>query len=92
MRLLKLDAWRRAKVYKTERRDLRDIRVKMRRSARFRTPFAADSPNPAIRQIWVSALAKSYKLSWAPELGALALNGETLPALIERLSRSHLES
>ena len=49
-------------------------------------------PNAPVRQIWVSALAKSYKLSWAPELGAFALNGETLPALIERLARSHLTS
>lgn len=50
------------------------------------------SPNAPVRQIWVSALAKSYKLSWAPELGAFAINGETLPALLERLARSHLAS
>jgi len=50
------------------------------------------SPNAPVRQIWVSALAKSYKLSWVPELGAFAINGETLPVLLERLARSHLES
>src|SRR6058998_1146737 len=50
------------------------------------------SPNAPVRQIWVSALARSYKLSWAPELGSFALNGETLPVLIERLARSHLTS
>ncbi len=50
------------------------------------------SPNAPVRQIWVSALAKSYKLSWAPELGAFAINGETLPALLDRLARSHLGS
>ena len=48
------------------------------------------SPNAPVRQIWVSALAKSYKLSWAPEVGAFSLNGETLAALVERLARSHL--
>ena len=26
------------------------------------------SPNAPVRQIWVSAMARSYKLSWAPEL------------------------
>ena|ERR1700736_875033 len=50
------------------------------------------SPNAPVRQIWVSALAKSYKLSWAPELGAFAINGETLPTLLDRLARSHLGS
>src|SRR5947199_2197826 len=49
------------------------------------------SPNAPVRQIWVSALARSYKLSWTPELGGFALNGETLAALIERLARSHLQ-
>src|SRR5919205_4059560 len=49
------------------------------------------SPNAPVRQIWVSAMARSYKLSWAPELGAFALNGETLPQLLERLTRTFLE-
>src|SRR5712692_2383159 len=49
------------------------------------------SPNAPVRQIWVSALARSYKLSWAPDLGAFAINGETLPALLDRLAHSHLE-
>src|SRR5438094_6304425 len=48
------------------------------------------SPNAPVRQIWVSALARSYKLSWAPELGEFALNAETLPKLLERLARVHL--
>ena len=48
------------------------------------------SPNAPVRQIWVSALARSYKLSWAEELGGFALNGETLPKLLERLARMHL--
>ncbi len=49
------------------------------------------SPNAPVRQIWVSAMARSYKLSWSPELGAFALDGETLPALLERLARTFLE-
>lgn len=45
------------------------------------------SPNAPVRQIWVSAMAKSYKLPWAPDLEAFALGGETLPQLLERLTR-----
>jgi len=50
------------------------------------------SPNAPVRQIWVSAMARSYKLSWAPALGAFALDGETLPQLLDRLARLFLES
>ena len=50
------------------------------------------SPNAPVRQIWISAMARSYKLAWAPELGAFALDGETLPALLDRLARSFLQS
>ena len=49
------------------------------------------SPNAPVRQVWVSAMAKSYKLSWAPELGAFAVGGEALPALLERLARIFLK-
>ena len=48
------------------------------------------SPNAPVRQIWVSAMARSYKLSWAPDAGAFALEGETLPQLLERLARTFL--
>jgi CyaY protein len=48
------------------------------------------SPNAPVRQIWVSAIARSYKLSWSPELGRFALDGETLPKLLERLSQTFL--
>jgi frataxin-like iron-binding protein CyaY len=48
------------------------------------------SPNAPVRQIWVSAMARSYKLSWAPDFDGFALNGETLPRLLERLSRTFL--
>jgi CyaY protein len=48
------------------------------------------SPNAPVRQIWVSAMARSYKLSWAPDQQVFALNGETLPQLLERLARAFL--
>ena len=49
------------------------------------------SPNAPVRQIWVSAMARSYKLSWVPERGAFVLDGDTLPQLLERLARTFLE-
>ena len=49
------------------------------------------SPNAPVRQIWVSAMSRSFKLSWAPELGAFALDGEALPALLDRLARQFLD-
>ena len=48
------------------------------------------SPNAPVRQIWVSAMAKSYKLSWEPDTATFALNGETLVQLLDRLARSFL--
>ena len=48
------------------------------------------SPNAPVRQIWVSALVRSYKLSWSAERGAFVLDGETLAALVERLAHIHL--
>lgn len=48
------------------------------------------SPNAPVRQIWVSAMAKSYKLSWSPELDTFALNGEALGDLLARLTRDFL--
>jgi CyaY protein len=48
------------------------------------------SPNAPVRQIWVSAMARSYKLSWAPDADAFALDGETLPQLLDRLARTFL--
>jgi CyaY protein len=50
------------------------------------------SPNAPVRQIWVSAMARSYKLAWAQELNAFALDGETLPRLLDRLARAFLDS
>jgi len=48
------------------------------------------SPNAPVRQIWVSAMSRSYKLSWTPALDAFSLDGETLDALIDRLARTFL--
>jgi iron donor protein CyaY len=50
------------------------------------------SPNAPVRQIWVSAMARGYKLAWSPELEAFALDGEPLSALLERLAQVHLKS
>ena len=33
------------------------------------------SPNSPVRQIWVSALATSFKLDWNPERGEFVLSG-----------------
>ena len=48
------------------------------------------SPNAPVRQIWVSAMARSYKLAWVPGLDAFALDGETLPLLLDRLAKEFL--
>jgi CyaY protein len=48
------------------------------------------SPNAPVRQIWVSAMAKGYKLAWSDTLNAFVLDGETLSQMLERLVRSFL--
>jgi CyaY protein len=50
------------------------------------------SPNAPVKQIWVSAMARGYKLSWAPESNAFALNGEPLATMLDRLAREFLKS
>jgi frataxin-like iron-binding protein CyaY len=45
-----------------------------------------------VKQIWVSAMSRGYKLSWTAESGAFALNGETLAAMLERLTREFIKS
>ena len=50
------------------------------------------SPNAPVRQMWVSAMSKGYRLPWAPDLGAFALEGESLAQLLERLARTFLRS
>ncbi|MBM3777513.1 MAG: iron donor protein CyaY [Acidimicrobiia bacterium] len=46
------------------------------------------SPNAPVRQIWVSAMSRSFKLAWAG--GGFALDGESLSALLDRLVRQQL--
>jgi CyaY protein len=48
------------------------------------------SPNAPVRQIWVSAMSRSYKLTWQPESSTFALDGESLEALIRRLADQFL--
>src|SRR5215510_11777109 len=49
------------------------------------------SPNAPVRQIWVSAQSRSFKLSWADSAAAFTLDGETLNVLLERLVRQVLD-
>jgi CyaY protein len=48
------------------------------------------SPNAPVRQIWISAMSKSYKLAWDGQ--TFSLNGESLSALVTRLAREFLDS
>jgi frataxin len=57
----------------------------------FDTPTPAKfvvSPNAPVRQVWVSAMSRSYKLSWTRDASAFVLDGETLNVLLERLART----
>ena len=49
------------------------------------------SPNAPMRQVWVSAMSRSYKLPWSSDQSTFALDGEPLNTLLERLVRQHLE-
>ena len=53
------------------------------------TSFVVNAHTPA-RQIWVSAMGRAYRLSWDTDAAAFTLAGETLPALVERLTRDFL--
>ncbi len=50
------------------------------------------SPNAPVRQIWVSAMSRSYKLSWSDAVSTFVLDGESLDALVERLARQFITS
>jgi CyaY protein len=50
------------------------------------------SPNAPVRQVWVSAMARSYKLAWSAASSSFELDGETLDALLTRLVRQVLAS
>ena len=48
------------------------------------------SPNAPVRQIWVSAMSRSYKLTWSPDTSAFELDGEPLNTMLDRLVRQFL--
>ena len=50
------------------------------------------SPNAPVRQIWVSAMSRSYKLPWQPESSTFALDGESLETLIKRVAHQFLST
>ena len=50
------------------------------------------SPNAPVRQVWVSAMSRSYKLTWSPAAARFELDGEPLDALLTRLVRQFLSS
>jgi CyaY protein len=52
------------------------------------------SPNVAARQIWISALATSFKLAWSDAVSAFQMEktGETLPAVMSRILSTQLGS
>jgi CyaY protein len=59
----------------------------------FEEPSAARfvvSPNAPVRQIWVSALVRSFKLGWSSEREAFVLGDESLADLLVRLIHQHL--
>lgn len=59
----------------------------------FEEPSAAKfvvSPNAPVRQIWLSAMSRSYKLGWSDERSAFVLDGESLDDLVLRLTRAFL--
>src|SRR5580700_4624385 len=51
------------------------------------------TPNTPVRQVWISALATSFKLEWSDAGHAFVLpkTGEALLTLTERLLREHLD-
>src|SRR5262245_26428305 len=50
------------------------------------------SPNAPVRQVWLSALSRSFKLSWSDQSSAFTLDGETLEGLLDRLVKQHLQA
>lgn len=43
------------------------------------------SPNAPVRQIWVSAMARGYRLPWVADRSAFMLEAEALDELLKRL-------
>jgi iron donor protein CyaY len=50
------------------------------------------SPNAPVRQVWVSAMSRSFKLGWSAASSRFELDGESLDGLLDRLVREYLGS
>jgi iron donor protein CyaY len=50
------------------------------------------SPQAPVRQIWISAMSRSFKLAWNPSRQQFVLNDEPLPELLSRLCDEFLAS
>lgn len=50
------------------------------------------SPNTPVREIWISALSTSFKLSWSDSANTFVLTktGETLPQVMSRILTTQL--
>jgi CyaY protein len=48
------------------------------------------SPNAPVRQVWVSAMSRSFKLTWVPASSRFELEGEPLDALLRRYIEAFL--
>lgn len=76
--------------------DLEDFEVELQNGVlqiQFEAPAPSKfvvSPNAPMRQIWVSAMSRSYKLSWDSEKAVFVLDGEPLALLLERLAKDYL--
>jgi len=49
------------------------------------------SPNAPVRQVWLSAMSRSFKLAWSPERSVFELDGESLNELVKRLAKTFLD-
>jgi CyaY protein len=50
------------------------------------------SPQAPVRQMWVSAMSRSFKLQWDADRSAFVLGDEALADLLKRLCREFLAS
>jgi|SRR5882672_6716651 len=48
------------------------------------------SPNAPVRQVWLSAMSRSFKLAWSPASSQFELEGEPLDTLLDRLVRQFI--
>jgi CyaY protein len=50
------------------------------------------SPNAPVRQIWVAAMSRGYKLPWSDDLSSFVLDRDPLNDVVERLVREYLDN